>query len=56
MDEVETVPQEIWQQCLELLQDEFPSQQFNTWLRPLQSRDDGGVWYCLRRIGSCATG
>lgn len=34
--------QEIWQQCLELLQDEFPAQQFNTWLRPLQSRDDGG--------------
>ena len=36
------MPQEIWQQCLELLQDEFPAQQFNTWLRPLQSRDDGG--------------
>ncbi|WP_216642748.1 chromosomal replication initiator protein DnaA [Hydrocarboniclastica marina] len=31
------MPQEIWHQCLEVLQDEFPSQQFNTWLRPLQS-------------------
>ncbi|MFE8070412.1 chromosomal replication initiator protein DnaA [Marinobacteraceae bacterium S3BR75-40.1] len=29
--------QEIWNQCLEVLRDEFPSQQFNTWLRPLQS-------------------
>lgn len=36
------MPQDIWQQCLERLQDEFPAQQFNTWLRPLQSRDDGG--------------
>ena len=41
------MPQEIWQQCLELLQDEFPSQQFNTWLRPLQSRDDDGALVLL---------
>lgn len=41
------MPQEIWQQCLELLQDEFSSQQFNTWLRPLQSRDDGGALVLL---------
>lgn len=41
------MPQEIWQQCLDLLQDEFPSQQFNTWLRPLQSRDDGGALVLL---------
>jgi chromosomal replication initiator protein len=27
----------MWQQCLEVLRDEFPAQQFNTWLRPLQS-------------------
>ncbi|WP_233128829.1 chromosomal replication initiator protein DnaA [Halovibrio salipaludis] len=39
--------QEIWQQCLELLQDEFPAQQFNTWLRPLQSRNDGGALVLL---------
>ncbi len=30
-------PQELWQQCLDILRDEFPAQQFNTWLRPLQS-------------------
>lgn len=27
----------IWQKCLGLLQEEYPSQQFNTWLRPLQA-------------------
>ena len=27
----------MWHQCLEVLRDEFPAQQFNTWLRPLQS-------------------
>lgn len=27
---------ELWQQCLDRLQDELSSQQFNTWLRPLQ--------------------
>lgn len=26
----------VWQQCLGLLQEEYPAQQFNTWLRPLQ--------------------
>ena len=33
---------EIWQKCLGLLEDEYPAQQFNTWLRPLQveTRDD----------------
>lgn len=27
----------IWQKCLGLLQEEYPPQQFNTWLRPLQA-------------------
>lgn len=27
----------IWQKCLGLLQEEYPVQQFNTWLRPLQA-------------------
>ena len=33
---------ELWQQCVELLRDELPAQQFNTWIRPLQveSLDD----------------
>lgn len=32
---------DLWQKCLEYLQDEFPAQQFNTWLRPLQAEIDG---------------
>ncbi len=27
---------DVWQQCLGLLKEEFPAQQYNTWLRPLQ--------------------
>lgn len=27
----------LWEKCLSCLQDEFPSQQFNTWIRPLQA-------------------
>ncbi|MFG1487806.1 DnaA N-terminal domain-containing protein, partial [Oceanospirillum sp. HFRX-1_2] len=27
----------LWQKCLGYLQDELPSQQFNTWIRPLQA-------------------
>nr|WP_298376902.1 chromosomal replication initiator protein DnaA [uncultured Halomonas sp.] len=29
----------LWQQCLNYLQDELNSQQFNTWIRPLQAED-----------------
>jgi len=29
----------LWQQCLDYLQDELSSQQFNTWIRPLQAED-----------------
>lgn len=31
-----SVSVELWQQCIELLRDELPAQQFNTWIRPLQ--------------------
>jgi chromosomal replication initiator protein len=31
----------IWEKCLNCLQDEFPSQQFNTWIRPLQVEHSG---------------
>jgi chromosomal replication initiator protein len=35
------LPESVWQQCISRLRDELPSQQFNTWIRPLQaSRDD----------------
>ena len=27
----------VWQKCLDNLESEFPPQQFNTWLRPLQA-------------------
>lgn len=32
----------VWKKCLDSLQDELPSKQFNTWLRPLQAevKDD----------------
>ncbi|MCX4026852.1 chromosomal replication initiator protein DnaA [Endozoicomonas sp. SM1973] len=31
----------VWQRCLEILQDELPSQQFNTWIRPLKVELEG---------------
>ena len=30
------MPQSVWKLCAASLQDELPSQQFNTWIRPLQ--------------------
>lgn len=30
----------IWQKCLSFLQEEYPPQQFNTWLRPLQAESE----------------
>jgi len=35
--------QAIWQQCLACLQDELPSQQFNTWIRPLNVNENGRI-------------
>lgn len=32
----------LWEKCLDCLQDEFPSQQFNTWIRPLQVEHANG--------------
>lgn len=34
------MPATIWQKCLGLLQEEYPPQQFNTWLRPLQAESE----------------
>ncbi|WP_281647323.1 chromosomal replication initiator protein DnaA [Parendozoicomonas sp. Alg238-R29] len=34
------MPRELWQKCMEILQDELPLQQFNTWLRPLKVMAD----------------
>lgn len=35
------MPELAWQKCVDFLQDELPSQQFNTWIRPLQASGDG---------------
>ncbi len=32
----------IWEKCLSALESEFPSQQFNTWIRPLQAEYANG--------------
>lgn len=37
---------EIWEQCLSFLREEVPSQQFNTWIRPLQQDEQEGL-LCL---------
>lgn len=31
----------LWNRCLDYLQDELPSQQYNTWIRPLQVESSG---------------
>ncbi|MFT6449745.1 MAG: chromosomal replication initiator protein [Oleispira sp.] len=31
----------LWKRCLDYLQDELPSQQYNTWIRPLQVDTEG---------------
>ncbi|MDN3522875.1 chromosomal replication initiator protein DnaA [Halomonas ramblicola] len=37
----------LWQQCLDTLQDELSSQQFNTWIRPLQAEEGDAGELCL---------
>ncbi|MBX3708400.1 MAG: chromosomal replication initiator protein DnaA [Gammaproteobacteria bacterium] len=32
----------LWEECLNSLESEFPSQQFNTWIRPLQAEHTNG--------------
>jgi chromosomal replication initiator protein len=34
------VSESLWDRCLNSLENEFPSQQFNTWIRPLQAELD----------------
>ena len=31
----------LWEECVKCLQDELPSQQFNTWIRPLRATQSG---------------
>jgi chromosomal replication initiator protein len=35
------VGRSVWDRCLDRLQDELSSQQFNTWIRPLQAQESG---------------
>jgi chromosomal replication initiator protein len=37
------VVETYWNQCIECLKDELPSQQFNTWIRPLQIEAEADV-------------
>lgn len=32
----------LWQKCLESLKSDLPAQQFNTWIKPLHARSEGG--------------
>ena len=34
------MPDAVWTQCRNQLQDELPAQQFNTWIRPLEASED----------------
>jgi chromosomal replication initiator protein len=35
------LPEVVWQKCVDCLQEELPSQQFNTWIRPLTAETEG---------------
>ena len=35
-----SLPDAVWQKCVNRLRDELPSQQFNTWIRPLKASTD----------------
>lgn len=49
---LETFWKSHWDKCIESLKDELPSQQFNTWIRPLQvhAREDGLSIYAPNRF------
>lgn len=38
---------ELWEQCLQSLQEEFPAQQYNTWIRPLKVSPDSDAGLVL---------
>ena len=42
------MPAELWQKCLGCLQGELPSQQFNTWIKPLQVEPSEPGELCLK--------
>jgi len=49
----------LWQQCVELLKEELPARQFNTWIRPLQvepSNPQAVNCAFTHRTALCSTG
>jgi chromosomal replication initiator protein len=44
---VSTTGQTLWEKCLDRLEGELSSQQFNTWIRPLQAFEDQGAMTLL---------
>ncbi len=47
MMEISYVSTSLWEKCLGSLESEFPSQQFNTWIRPLQAEHVEGTLVLL---------
>ena len=47
-----TTELDVWDKCLQILEEEYPGQQFNTWLRPLQAavKDSVLVLYAPNRF------
>lgn len=41
------MPEVVWQKCIDCLQEELPSQQFNTWIRPLTAATEGAELHLL---------
>lgn len=41
------MPEVVWQKCIDCLQEELPSQQFNTWIRPLTAETAGAQLHLL---------
>ncbi len=41
------MPEVVWQRCVDCLQEELPSQQFNTWIRPLRAETAGANLHLL---------
>ena len=37
------LPEVVWQKCVDCLQEELPSQQFNTWIKPLRAETEGAL-------------
>jgi chromosomal replication initiator protein len=42
-----SLPEVVWQRCIDCLQEELPSQQFNTWIRPLRAEAAGANLHLL---------